>query len=70
MTVCLSRPSSVPSSLRDLQRGVAELQRACLYSIALLDYIELYRSRTLAKKPDTPELADGWMGAFVWKLER
>ncbi|THU94663.1 hypothetical protein K435DRAFT_584217, partial [Dendrothele bispora CBS 962.96] len=66
MTVCLDRLSSVPSSFRDLRRGVVELQRACLYTIALLDYTDLYKPRMLADKPDTPALADGRMGAFVW----
>ncbi|THU87143.1 hypothetical protein K435DRAFT_349401 [Dendrothele bispora CBS 962.96] len=66
MTVCLDRLSSVPSSFRDLQRGVVELQCACLYTIALLDYTDLYKPRMLADKSDTPALADGRMGAFVW----
>ncbi|KAK7437518.1 hypothetical protein VKT23_020792 [Stygiomarasmius scandens] len=67
MTICMTRLSSTPSPYRDLQRGVVELQRACLYTIALMDYLQVYRPRMQGPNTvDAPDIADSRMGAFVW----
>ncbi|KAF5374733.1 hypothetical protein D9758_000429 [Tetrapyrgos nigripes] len=64
ITICQTRLSSGSSSFRDLQRGVVELQRACLYTLALLDYLAIFHPRILSEEQPT-HVADR-MGAFVW----
>ncbi|THV01675.1 hypothetical protein K435DRAFT_607425, partial [Dendrothele bispora CBS 962.96] len=66
MTICLNRLSVVSSSFRDLLRGVVELQRACLYTIALMDYVDVYLPRMDEGSEIKYPRADPRMGAFVW----
>ncbi|KAG7097785.1 hypothetical protein E1B28_005104 [Marasmius oreades] len=66
LTVCLTRISRSPMSLRDIRRGVAELQRSWLYSVAVLDYMEKFRSRTLGKHEREHAEFGNRISAFVW----
>ncbi|KAK7436347.1 hypothetical protein VKT23_019195 [Stygiomarasmius scandens] len=67
ITICMNRLSTVSSALRDTIRGVAELQRACLYTIALMDYVDVYSLRISENCTSTKyPRADLRMGAFVW----
>ncbi|KAJ8073177.1 hypothetical protein PM082_020046 [Marasmius tenuissimus] len=43
LTVCLARATTVVMPFQDVQHGVAELQQAWLYSIALLDWAKTFR---------------------------
>ncbi|KAG7085793.1 hypothetical protein E1B28_003334 [Marasmius oreades] len=66
LTVCLTCVSSSPMPLRDICRGVAELQRSWLYLVAVLDYLEIYRSRTLGMHERGNAEVENRIGAFVW----
>ncbi|KIK67635.1 hypothetical protein GYMLUDRAFT_154566, partial [Collybiopsis luxurians FD-317 M1] len=65
--VCLTRLRDVAASLRDQQRGLVKLQRACLTIQAVLDF---HRQIRRAASPDfisKPVTANSCkMGAFVY----
>ncbi|KAF5347871.1 hypothetical protein D9757_014942 [Collybiopsis confluens] len=64
--ICLNRISRTASSLRDLQRGLSEVQRSCLTVQAILDYYRLTEQSSLFD--DSPRPVDlTKMGSFVWQ---
>ncbi|KAL0569454.1 hypothetical protein V5O48_012513 [Marasmius crinis-equi] len=66
ITICLRRATSVSMSFRDLRRAVAELQRNWLCSVALLDYVEVFRKSMTRSSSDDSGVVENRMGAFVW----
>ncbi|KAG7095977.1 hypothetical protein E1B28_006660 [Marasmius oreades] len=68
ITMCLTRVTSSSMSLRDVRRGLAELRRNWMYSVALLDFTETLHSRLRSTQRDGNSDAEveNWMGAFVW----
>ncbi|THU85391.1 hypothetical protein K435DRAFT_869326 [Dendrothele bispora CBS 962.96] len=66
ITICLHRLTSVSSSFRSHAQGLVEMQRACLYSHALIDYVEILRPRMSAQHASKQSRTERRMGAFVW----
>ncbi|THV00686.1 hypothetical protein K435DRAFT_854464 [Dendrothele bispora CBS 962.96] len=64
--ICVHRLTSVSSPLRSHAQGLVELQRACLYSHALIDYVEVFRPRMSAQQGAKQSRTERRMGAFVW----
>ncbi|KAK7447448.1 hypothetical protein VKT23_014157 [Stygiomarasmius scandens] len=65
ITLCLNRLTSVSSSLRSHTEGFVEIQRACLYSLALMDYVDIFIPRMSTREARNCKV-DRHMGAFVW----
>ncbi|KAK7436345.1 hypothetical protein VKT23_019192 [Stygiomarasmius scandens] len=69
ITVCMNRLTSVSSSFRNHTEGLVELQRACLYSFALMDYVEIFLPRISSQGNVKNGRTEHRMGAFVWNDE-
>ncbi|KAL0573744.1 hypothetical protein V5O48_008205 [Marasmius crinis-equi] len=69
MTVCHTRLSSESMDLRDIRRGVSELKRSWVYSVALLDYIEVFSRRVLRDEDKLDAESSNRMGCFVWNAQ-
>ncbi|KAK1231272.1 hypothetical protein PQX77_005612 [Marasmius sp. AFHP31] len=65
LTVCYNRITNVSMSLRDIKLGLAEVQRAWLYSIALLDWLDAAKDQFDGQAGQTLDPRHR-MGAFVW----
>ncbi|KAL0057065.1 hypothetical protein AAF712_016310 [Marasmius tenuissimus] len=63
LTVCLNRVTTIAMPLRDVQQGVAELQRAWLYSVALSDWAEASAQSESNRVWTDPHCR---MGAYIW----
>ncbi|KAK1217929.1 hypothetical protein PQX77_019404 [Marasmius sp. AFHP31] len=66
MTVTFQRVTTVSMTLRDLRRGLVELQRNWLSSVAVLDYVETFSDRMTRTTGDVEPLVEHRMGAFMW----
>ncbi|KAK7444306.1 hypothetical protein VKT23_015318 [Stygiomarasmius scandens] len=66
ITVCTNRLFSVSSSLRSHNEGLVELQRACLYSLAIMDYVEIFQQKMSTREGASQCKTERRMGAFVW----
>ncbi|THU84002.1 hypothetical protein K435DRAFT_620416, partial [Dendrothele bispora CBS 962.96] len=69
ITVCMNRLSSVSSPLPSHVRGLVELQRASLYSLALLDYTEIFQPNMTKQDGSKIPKPTHRIGAFVWNDE-
>ncbi|KAK1215862.1 hypothetical protein PQX77_021514 [Marasmius sp. AFHP31] len=65
MTVTSQRVTTMSMTLRDLRRGLAELQRNWLSSVAVLDYCEVF-SDHMSRSTDEEHPVEHRMGTFVW----
>ncbi|KAL0569796.1 hypothetical protein V5O48_012164 [Marasmius crinis-equi] len=66
MTTSLHRIALIPMKFRDILCGLAEVQRAWLYSVGVMDFVETYESKATALSSDGLVLSNPCLGAFVW----
>ncbi|KAE9398650.1 hypothetical protein BT96DRAFT_790999, partial [Gymnopus androsaceus JB14] len=66
IALCSERISTTPMLLRDLQRGLIEIQRAYLVMKAVMDYQKVTVERNLLDDVASCPVDDKKMGAFVW----